>query len=268
MKTTNFSIQTIAPVVLTTDHTARTFKTITTILSDHDALGIVAGLTSDFARALITYARRNQLSHNRRVWVHVLAMDNLPHSRPSIGSPDHSPSVSAYVSSPAPAPVSSTPTTNSVAKMFAPAQNRAKFTRIVEMFTSAKSAAVAKKQQGTNLKIRLSFEGQGLFIKFAAINGRNAGFLYVTDGGDYENGTYFGKISPDGEFFPSRECTREITGLLNSFNLDPVTFAREFGRRTNTCCFCSRHLTDDKEGRSVSVGYGPVCADKFGLPWG
>jgi hypothetical protein len=41
--------------------------------------------------------------------------------------------------------------------------------------------------------------------------------------------------------------------------------AAEHGHKTGNCCFCSRPLND---ARSTEVGYGPVCADKWELPWG
>jgi len=41
--------------------------------------------------------------------------------------------------------------------------------------------------------------------------------------------------------------------------------AAKFGRLWGSCVFCSRMLTDE---RSVAVGYGPVCAEHNGLPWG
>jgi len=44
--------------------------------------------------------------------------------------------------------------------------------------------------------------------------------------------------------------------------------AADLGHKTHHCCFCSRDLSDDREGRSIEVGYGPVCASKHGLPWG
>ena len=44
--------------------------------------------------------------------------------------------------------------------------------------------------------------------------------------------------------------------------------AAALGHATSHCCFCGLDLTDDGEGRSVDVGYGPVCARKNGLPWG
>jgi hypothetical protein len=41
--------------------------------------------------------------------------------------------------------------------------------------------------------------------------------------------------------------------------------ATAYGRRMGECCFCGLTLTD---GRSIAVGYGPICAGKWGLPWG
>lgn len=49
--------------------------------------------------------------------------------------------------------------------------------------------------------------------------------------------------------------------------LDRVTVeqARRFGLVTSRCVFCSRKLTDE---RSIHVGYGEICAEHNGLPWG
>lgn len=41
--------------------------------------------------------------------------------------------------------------------------------------------------------------------------------------------------------------------------------AAAFGHSTGKCVFCSQKLTD---GRSTEVGYGPICAENNGLPWG
>lgn len=41
--------------------------------------------------------------------------------------------------------------------------------------------------------------------------------------------------------------------------------AAAFGHLVGRCCFCS-HAIDTPE--STAVGYGPVCASKYGLPWG
>jgi len=44
-----------------------------------------------------------------------------------------------------------------------------------------------------------------------------------------------------------------------------LVHALAFSLEGSVCCFCGREL-DTAE--SISVGYGPVCADKHGLPWG
>lgn len=44
-----------------------------------------------------------------------------------------------------------------------------------------------------------------------------------------------------------------------------TTDAKRFGDLFGVCVFCSRKLTDE---RSISKGYGPVCAEHNGLPWG
>lgn len=41
--------------------------------------------------------------------------------------------------------------------------------------------------------------------------------------------------------------------------------AAAFGKLYGICIFCNRDLTDE---RSIEVGYGPVCAENQGLPWG
>lgn len=58
-----------------------------------------------------------------------------------------------------------------------------------------------------------------------------------------------------------REATEEEREQLASE-------AGSVGINTNVCQFCMKALTDDAAGASVERGYGPVCADKYGLPWG
>jgi len=80
---------------------------------------------------------------------------------------------------------------------------------------------------------------------------------------------WFGRITISGEFQPSRKFDNAtqtaVANALIALANDPAQAAADYGHLTGTCCFCNRALTDD---RSVSVGYGPVCAKHFGLPWG
>jgi len=45
---------------------------------------------------------------------------------------------------------------------------------------------------------------------------------------------------------------------------DPARAAREYAALMGACSFCGLPLTD---AGSVRVGYGPICAGNWGLPW-
>jgi len=73
-----------------------------------------------------------------------------------------------------------------------------------------------------------------------------------------------------GVFYASLEAARAglVVGVedgLRRMAADPAAEATAYGRLTGSCCFCRRPLTD---GRSIAVGYGPICADHYGLAWG
>ena len=75
---------------------------------------------------------------------------------------------------------------------------------------------------------------------------------------------WYGRILRDGTFETMRP-QEPIATRLRALAADPVAVAAEHGRLTGRCCFCNHGLEDD---RSTAVGYGPICADHFGLPWG
>lgn len=53
--------------------------------------------------------------------------------------------------------------------------------------------------------------------------------------------------------------------LIQEVNQDPQQWLGYYGREQQLCCFCWRALSDE---RSLQAGYGPVCAQRFQLPWG
>lgn len=115
-------------------------------------------------------------------------------------------------------------------------------------------------------KVNVTTEsGQRIRLSRAGENSRTPGVIHVTDGKPYGESTYFGKIDLEGNLLPSDSMTPEVADFLQALNDDPEAVATAYGQRTGSCCFCSRELTD---GRSVAVGYGPVCAEHYGLPWG
>lgn len=52
--------------------------------------------------------------------------------------------------------------------------------------------------------------------------------------------------------------------MLETIEKDPIAAATLSGKLTSCCSFCSRELSDE---RSVIHGYGPTCAEHWGLPW-
>lgn len=108
----------------------------------------------------------------------------------------------------------------------------------------------------------------GVRVSRAGAAAKIPGSLNVTSGekDDSEYGrTWFGRVTLDGKYSPSRDAAPAIAAALQAFAADPVKVASEYGRLTGNCCFCRKTLTDE---RSTAVGYGATCAGHYGLPWG
>lgn len=110
----------------------------------------------------------------------------------------------------------------------------------------------------------------GLRVNIAGERAREPGSLTVTSQAKDETGReYFGRVTREGVWEPSRKLpadqARAIGVVLHAFAADPAGRAAAYGRRTGACCFCGRELT---KSESIGWGYGPVCADKWGLPHG
>ncbi len=95
------------------------------------------------------------------------------------------------------------------------------------------------------------------------------GTVTVTDGKPFGANTYYGRVAADGAFRPhpnvNAQQLRQISRLLCNFASDPAGAAAAYGHATGHCCFCGSELTSVK---SVAVGYGPICAARWNLPWG
>ena len=128
------------------------------------------------------------------------------------------------------------------------------------------------KQHLKHPKIRLFVETPGkplltqkLVLSIAGHGAKFPGSVNVTDGGPYGQSQFFGRIRLEGVYDPAPSNRPEITEFLQEFSADPARIAGEQGRLLGRCCFCDQALSD---GRSTSVGYGPICADHWDLPWG
>lgn len=124
-------------------------------------------------------------------------------------------------------------------------------------------------------KIHLQTKGGApVLLKQAGSKSRNAGMLYVTDGGGFYDGTYYGKISADGAVEISRKAEGsseldDVLDVLRELQANPAEVATRHGRLTGHCCFCGLHLGGEglsKTGeKSKAAGFGETCAKNFGL---
>lgn len=109
-------------------------------------------------------------------------------------------------------------------------------------------------------RIRLRADAVDVTISMASPNSTNPGHIYVKADGEYA-----GKITPAGEARIMRHADPAILPALASMAANPAGAALAYGRETGKCCFCGLLLTDE---RSVTAGFGPVCAENYNLPWG
>ena len=117
-------------------------------------------------------------------------------------------------------------------------------------------------------KLWLQLKDSDLRINRATERSKYKGQLMLTDGKEFGCNIFFGRIDTNGDLYLShsgKEVKDELIDLLTRLINDPEKVASEYGKLTGNCFACHRQLSDD---RSIEVGYGKVCADKFGLRWG
>lgn len=103
-------------------------------------------------------------------------------------------------------------------------------------------------------------------LSLAGKQAKHPGTVNVAEDGPFGEARFYGRIAKDGAFTASfKGCPDELVGFLTAFAKEPAKMAAAHGHATGGCCFCSKKLTDPK---SLAVGYGPTCADHYGLPWG
>jgi len=77
--------------------------------------------------------------------------------------------------------------------------------------------------------------------------------------------TFHGLINKtDNSYYHAKNTPAWVVDALENFKTDPITTLAEMGRLAGRCAFCQRALDDE---RSTAMGYGPVCAKRYSLPW-
>ena len=134
-----------------------------------------------------------------------------------------------------------------------------KFDDIMAMFD--KAAATLKRPA-----LLIDDGAEGLRLSVAGERSSNPGTINVTTRGSFEDRTWYGRINKDGSFSAGRSGAPDhVVEALRKFAQDPQGQATAYGKRFGVCCFCARELTDQ---RSIDVGYGPICAERWNLDWG
>jgi hypothetical protein len=103
--------------------------------------------------------------------------------------------------------------------------------------------------------------GVEIQLKYMSV-GKNAGGAWVT-----MNDDLIGKIDDSGVFtFTGRSYTNqlidEVFDVIESAHNDIEGALRSYGKMTSRCGCCGIPLTNKK---SIELGIGPICLDKFGL---
>lgn len=112
-------------------------------------------------------------------------------------------------------------------------------------------------------------EKVALRLSLAGEKSREPGTINVCTIGNYATREYVGRIRKDGSYQPAARFTA-VDGdyaveALRAFCIDPVKAAQDYAKLTGHCCFCGLLLRDK---RSTNVGYGPICAQNWEMPWG
>lgn len=94
---------------------------------------------------------------------------------------------------------------------------------------------------------------------------KNPGAISLNDGGPMGADVWYGSINRDGSIRLTKVCPDWVLGLTSEFAKDPGAYAATYGKGSSRCCFCTTEITT---AESLAVGYGPVCAGNYGLPWG
>jgi hypothetical protein len=129
--------------------------------------------------------------------------------------------------------------------------------KIHSLFAKAQSNHV----QVPRLRMVLD-DGRSLVVQLATNTGKNPGSIYVQLAGQY-----YGKIDRQGRLVlgPRNIRCDEVVDRIKAVALNPTSAGRVHGHKHRWCMFCARELTTVD---SLYYGYGPICAEKWGLEWG
>lgn len=129
------------------------------------------------------------------------------------------------------------------------------------------------KAPAVNMPGLLQHAGKALDLKFykGTEKSKYPGAINCITKGNWGQDMFAARVMLDGEIHmagwvkANEKTMTSLVTLLQAFAKEPQSFVASYGKLVGKCCFCQKPLNDPK---STSKGYGPVCAEKWGLPWG
>jgi hypothetical protein len=233
-------------------------RSVETMLTDLEAYNICKGIQKEFAQSL-THRAIAKLSDDQITWLHILAVEQTTPKAPAPQidlKPDFEAAWQDYLAA--------HEWFDGEAEIIA--ERKIAFTAEYEANADLSNLFGILETASKSLKyprVRIMAGDAEIVLK------ASKGKVYIEDASEEVFNTYrqeyakryYGKVDA-GVFFPAKGCPDEIIAALKAFAADPLEEARKYGNATGRCSFCGRVLTDDA---SVSNGYGPVCAKKYGL---
>lgn len=135
------------------------------------------------------------------------------------------------------------------------------FGKVLALFTKAKEHLKYP-------KITLKCMDVPIVISVAGKGSKNPGTINIMGTGTYPHRKWYGRVTVEGVWKPAQDVSPELLEalqeLLMEFGEQPGEVAKKYGQMTGNCCFCNKGLSDPN---SVAAGYGPVCAEHYGLTW-
>lgn len=104
-----------------------------------------------------------------------------------------------------------------------------------------------------------------LRLKIGALAFQTRNLYYSPDSDEIvvkHNGNYIGVINEDAEFLQGRNVPEEALAALVFMKSDLRKATTDHGKKTGNCACCGRELTDPK---SIEMGIGPLCAERWGF---
>lgn len=126
-------------------------------------------------------------------------------------------------------------------------------------------------------KITLEIDKTPIVLSLLGERSKTPGSVNLKgEGRNWKEAPWYGRISPDGKFQPSRQLTPALRAalvpVLEHLAVDAVAAVRQYGKLTGNCMFCGDKL-GARPGmpetlttrRSVAAGMGETCATNWGM---